>query len=86
MRGTRGGIILTDKKDIIEKINKAVFPGVQGGPLEHIIACTKSNTTCNRFLLVIKRNCIFIRCNSIGGEYYVGGNNYYYCNSCLCLR
>lgn len=38
LRGTRGGIILTDKKDIIEKINKAVFPGVQGGPLEHIIA------------------------------------------------
>ena len=38
LRGPRGGIILTNSKDIINKINKAVFPGIQGGPLEHIIA------------------------------------------------
>ena len=38
LRGPRGGIILTNSEEIIEKINKAVFPGIQGGPLEHIIA------------------------------------------------
>jgi glycine hydroxymethyltransferase len=38
LRGPRGGIILTDKEDIAKKINSAVFPGLQGGPLEHVIA------------------------------------------------
>ena len=38
LRGGRGGIILTNKEDIIKKINSAVFPGYQGGPLMHIIA------------------------------------------------
>lgn len=38
LRGPRGGIILTNNEDIIKKINKTVFPGIQGGPLEHIIA------------------------------------------------
>jgi len=38
LRGGRGGIILTNREDIIKKINSAVFPGYQGGPLMHIIA------------------------------------------------
>ena len=38
LRGPRGGLIITDSEDIIKKIDKAVFPGIQGGPLEHIIA------------------------------------------------
>lgn len=38
LRGPRGGIILTNREDIIKKINKVVFPGVQGGPLMHVIA------------------------------------------------
>jgi len=38
LRGPRGGLILTNSEDIIKRINKAVFPGIQGGPLEHIIA------------------------------------------------
>lgn len=38
LRGPRGGIILSNSEEIIKKINKAVFPGIQGGPLEHIIA------------------------------------------------
>ena len=38
LRGPRGGIILTNSEDLITKINKAVFPGIQGGPLENIIA------------------------------------------------
>ena len=37
-RGPRGGMILTKREDIIKKINKVVFPGVQGGPLMHVIA------------------------------------------------
>ena len=38
LRGGRGGIILTNREDIIKKVNSAVFPGYQGGPLMHIIA------------------------------------------------
>ena len=38
LRGPRGGLILTNDEEIIKKINRAVFPGIQGGPLEHIIA------------------------------------------------
>lgn len=38
LRGPRGGIILTNSEDIIKKINKVVFPGIQGGPLMHVIA------------------------------------------------
>ena len=38
LRGARGGIILSNKEDIIKKINSAVFPGYQGGPLMHVIA------------------------------------------------
>lgn len=38
LRGPRGGLILTNNEEIAKKINKAIFPGTQGGPLEHIIA------------------------------------------------
>ena len=33
LRGPRGGIVLTNSEDIIKKINKTIFPGIQGGPL-----------------------------------------------------
>lgn len=38
LRGPRGGIILTNNEDINKKINSNIFPGIQGGPLEHVIA------------------------------------------------
>lgn len=38
LRGPRGGMILTNDEAIIKKVNSAVFPGLQGGPLEHVIA------------------------------------------------
>ncbi|MDR0197833.1 MAG: serine hydroxymethyltransferase [Oscillospiraceae bacterium] len=38
LRGPRGGLILTNDEEIAGKINKAVFPGTQGGPLMHVIA------------------------------------------------
>ena len=38
LRGPRGGMILTDNEDFAKKINSAVFPGLQGGPLMHVIA------------------------------------------------
>jgi glycine hydroxymethyltransferase len=38
LRGPRGGLILTNDEDIAKKINSAIFPGLQGGPLMHVIA------------------------------------------------
>ncbi|AAZ23994.1 MULTISPECIES: serine hydroxymethyltransferase [Colwellia] len=38
LRGPRGGLILTNNPDVAKKINSAVFPGLQGGPLMHVIA------------------------------------------------
>lgn len=38
LRGTRGGIIISNNEELGKKIDKAVFPGIQGGPLEHVIA------------------------------------------------
>lgn len=38
LRGPRSGIILSDEEELAKKINKAIFPGLQGGPLMHIIA------------------------------------------------
>ena len=38
LRGPRGGLILTNNEEIITKVNKVIFPGIQGGPLMHIIA------------------------------------------------
>ena len=38
LRGARGGIILTNREDLIKKFNSAVFPGYQGGPLMHVVA------------------------------------------------
>lgn len=38
LRGPRGGIILTNEEELFKKINSNIFPGIQGGPLEHVIA------------------------------------------------
>lgn len=38
LRGPRGGMILTNREDISKKVNSAIFPGIQGGPLMHVIA------------------------------------------------
>jgi glycine hydroxymethyltransferase len=38
LRGPRGGMILTDSEELAKKINSAIFPGLQGGPLMHVIA------------------------------------------------
>jgi glycine hydroxymethyltransferase len=38
LRGPRGGIVLTNSEDVARKINSAIFPGIQGGPLMHVIA------------------------------------------------
>ena len=36
--GPRGGLIMTNDEELAKKINKAIFPGIQGGPLVHVIA------------------------------------------------
>jgi glycine hydroxymethyltransferase len=38
LRGPRGGMVLTNHEEIVKKINSAIFPGLQGGPLMHVIA------------------------------------------------
>lgn len=38
LRGPRGGIILTNNEELAKKLNSNIFPGIQGGPLEHVIA------------------------------------------------
>lgn len=38
LRGPRGGVILTNSEDNLKKMNSKIFPGIQGGPLEHVIA------------------------------------------------
>lgn len=38
LRGPRGGMIMTNDEDLAKKVNSKIFPGIQGGPLEHIIA------------------------------------------------
>ena len=38
LRGPRGGLILTNREDVAKKLNSLIFPGIQGGPLEHVIA------------------------------------------------
>lgn len=38
LRGPRGGLILTNDEELAKKINKSIFPGIQGGPLMHVIA------------------------------------------------
>lgn len=38
LRGPRGGIIMTNKEENLKKMNSKIFPGIQGGPLEHVIA------------------------------------------------
>ena len=38
MRGPRGGLILTNSEELAKKVNSSIFPGIQGGPLEHVIA------------------------------------------------
>ena len=49
LRGPRGGMILTNNEEIAKKINSAIFPGTQGGPLMHVIAakavCFKEDLT-----------------------------------------
>ena len=38
LRGPRGGMILTNDEELAKKVNSAIFPGIQGGPIEHVIA------------------------------------------------
>lgn len=49
LRGPRGGMVLTNNEEIAKKVNSAIFPGSQGGPLEHVIAgkavCFKEDLT-----------------------------------------
>ncbi|MDR1911043.1 MAG: serine hydroxymethyltransferase [Helicobacteraceae bacterium] len=47
LRGPRGGAVLTNDEEIAKKIDKAVFPGLQGGPLMHVIAAKAVGFGCN---------------------------------------
>ena len=66
MRGPRGGIIMTNNKLYINKINKAVFPGIQGGPAQNIIA---AKAAC--FILAKKKKFIEYQKNVIKNAKYL---------------
>lgn len=69
LRGPRGGMILTNNEDLAKKINKAVFPGVQGGPLMHVIAakavCFKEALTTD---FVAYQKQIISNCKTLAEE------------------
>ena len=53
LRGPRGGIILTNNEDLIKKFNSAIFPGLQGGPLMHVIAA-KQLVSKKHYQMILK--------------------------------
>jgi glycine hydroxymethyltransferase len=58
LRGPRGGIILTNHEDIAKKCNSAIFPGIQGGPLCHVIAAKAvafKEAACDDFVVYQKQ-------------------------------
>ncbi len=63
LRGPRGGLILTNSAEVAKKVNSAIFPGLQGGPLEHIIAakaiCFKeaSSPEFKKYMQNVVNNC-----------------------------
>ena len=67
LRGPRGGLILTNNEKLIKKINSAIFPFYQGGPLEHIIAgkavCFKEalDDTFKEYAKLVKSNTLTCR-------------------------
>ncbi|MDR2833154.1 MAG: serine hydroxymethyltransferase [Streptococcaceae bacterium] len=76
LRGPRGGMILTNNEEIAKKINSAVFPGSQGGPLEHVIAAKAQafgealEPEFNRYQLQVLKNAkamadVFKSCEGI---------------------
>ena len=67
LRGPRGGLILTNNEKLIKKINSAIFPFYQGGPLEHIIAgkavCFKEalDDSFKEYAILVKSNTLTCR-------------------------
>lgn len=76
LRGPRGGIILTNNEDIAKKVNKAIFPGTQGGPLMHIIAakavCFGEALTdeFKQYQIQLVKNCAYL-CDLLKQKGYV---------------
>lgn len=77
LRGPRGGIILTNNEEIIKKINKTVFPGIQGGPLMHIVAAKavafKEALTpeYRQYMLQVKKNAETLASELMSKGYHI---------------
>ena len=63
LRGPRGGLILTNDEELAKKINSAIFPGIQGGPLEHVIAA-KAVSFKEYWILLLKNMLLMSSRNS----------------------
>ena len=76
LRGPRGGIILTNHEDIFKKINSGIFPGIQGGPLMHVIAA-KAVAFGEALQLSFKNyiNQVLLNANTLASELLNRGYN-----------
>ena len=83
LRGPRGGIILTNSEELIKKFNSAIFPGLQGGPLMHVIAakavCFKEALD-NEFKIYVKNvisnaNILSEKLSDNGFKIFSGGTD-----------
>jgi glycine hydroxymethyltransferase len=83
LRGPRGGIILTNNEDLAKKINSQVFPGIQGGPLMHVIAakavcfgeCLRPDFAEYTKQIVLNAKALAARLSELGYRIVSGGTD-----------
>ncbi len=83
LRGPRGGIILTNNEDLAKKINSQVFPGIQGGPLMHVIAakavcfgeCLRPDFAEYTKQIVLNAKALSARLSELGYRIVSGGTD-----------
>lgn len=76
LRGPRGGIIMTNSEEYYKKINSAIFPGLQGGPLMHVIAGKAvASQECLSHSFIEYSNQVILNSQALSGELISSGLN-----------